>query len=249
MQNAAKCAIAVMAKAPRAGKVKTRLSPPLSPEEATAMSAAFLRDVTENIQAAAREAPIAGYVAFAPAGLGHLFDGLLADGTGLLLADGEGEMPPGVDGIGRSLLHATRALFAQGFGSVCVLNSDSPTLPTATLVRAARRLAEPGDHAVLGPAEDGGYYLLGMKAPHAELYAGMPWSTDRVAQQTRQAARALGLPLHELDPWYDVDDRAALQRLVTEASHPRGQGPAAYPAPATTACLVRLGLPVRLAAA
>ena len=248
-QKATICAIAVMAKAPRPGKVKTRLSPPLSPEEAMAMSAAFLRDVTENIQAAARETAIAGYVAFAPAGLGPLFDGMLAEGTGLVLADGVRDMPPGVEGFGRSLLHATQALFAQGYGSVCVLNSDSPTLPTALLVRAARLLAEPGDHAVLGPAEDGGYYLLGMKAPHTELYAGMAWSSDRVAQQTRQAARGLALTLHELEPWYDVDDRAALQRLIAEASCPGARNLAPFPAPATAACLARLGLPVRLAAA
>jgi len=248
-QNAAVCAIAVMAKAPRPGQVKTRLSPPLSPEEAMAMSAAFLRDATENIRAAARETPIAGHVAFAPAGLGDLFDGMLAEGTGLVLADGTGEMPPGVEGLGRSLLHATRALFAQGYGSVCLLNSDSPTLPTALLVRAARLLAEPGDHVVLGPAEDGGYYLLGMKAPHAGLYAGMSWSSDRVAEQTRQAAHGLGLTLHELDPWYDVDDRAALHRLIAETSRPGGHRPTPFPAPATTACLARLGLPVRLAAA
>ncbi len=213
------------------------------------MSAAFLRDATENIQAAAREAAIAGYVAFAPAGLDHLFNGLLAEGTRLVLADGEGDMPPGVEGFGRSLLHATRALFAQGYGSVCVLNSDSPTLPTSLLVRAARILAQPGDHAVLGPAEDGGYYLLGMKAPHAGLYAGMSWSTDRVAQQTREAARGLGVALHELDPWYDVDDRIALQRLIVEASAPGSHDPTPFPAPATAACLARFGLPARLAAA
>ena len=103
------CAIAVMAKAPRAGHSKTRLSPPLLPDEARRMSAAFLRDITENIRRAAAEADIVGYVAYAPAGLEGLFDGVLAPGTELVLADGTGDMPAGVQGFGRSLLHATPA--------------------------------------------------------------------------------------------------------------------------------------------
>ena len=126
------CAIAVMAKAPRPGHSKTRLSPPLTPDEARDMSAAFLRDITENIREAAQQADIAGYIAYAPAGMEALFDGILAEGTQLLLADGTGEAgdaAAGVEGFGRSLLHATSTpLFARGHSAVCVLNSDSPTL-------------------------------------------------------------------------------------------------------------------------
>jgi rSAM/selenodomain-associated transferase 1 len=230
-----------MAKAPRAGHSKTRLCPPLLPEEARDMSAAFLRDITENISLAAQEADIQGYVAFAPAGLEALFDGVLAPGTALLLADGAGEMPPGVEGFGRSLLHATRALFERGHEAVCVLNSDSPTLPTACLVEAARRLT--GDAVVLGPADDGGYYLLGMTALHDRLYAGMTWSTERVAAQTREAAAAIGLIPHELPEWYDVDDRSALIRLMLDLDSGVGFG-----APATAAAVERMRLRHRLGA-
>lgn len=159
------------------------------------MSAAFLRDITENIALAAREAPIQGYVAYAPAGLERLFAGHLAPGTGLLVADGSPDMPAGVAGFGRCLLHATRSLLAQGFGAACVLNSDSPTLPTALLRQAAAWLTAPGDRAVLGPAEDGGYYLLGLKAPHAAMFTDIVWSTDAVAELTRARARAIGLDL------------------------------------------------------
>ena len=236
-------AIAVMAKAPRAGHSKTRLSPPLLPDEARAMSAAFLRDITENIGLAARQADIVGCVAYAPAGMETLFDGILAPGTQLVLADGGGDMPPGVTGFGRSLLHATQALFAQGRHAVCVLNSDSPTLPTATLVAAAQALAPGADRVVLGAAEDGGYYLLGMTAPHAQLYAGIDWSTDRVAAQTRAAAAGIRLPVTELPPWYDVDDRAALGRLLDDLA--AGVG---YAAPATAALVAELGLRERLSA-
>jgi rSAM/selenodomain-associated transferase 1 len=235
------CAIAVMAKAPRAGHSKTRLSPPLAPDEARQMSAAFLRDMTENLRVAAQQADIVGYVAYAPAGLQHLFDGVLADGTRLVLADGTGEMPELVQGFGRSLLHATRALFALGHSAVCVLNSDSPTLPTACLVQAASRLASQGG-IVLGSADDGGYYLLGMTRVQHQLYADIAWSTDQVAAQTRDAAASLGLQVQELPVWYDVDDRAALGRLITDLDAGTG-----YRASATAELVATLGLRERLA--
>ncbi|HTW28968.1 MAG TPA: TIGR04282 family arsenosugar biosynthesis glycosyltransferase [Acetobacteraceae bacterium] len=236
--NAGRCAIAVMAKAPRPGRVKTRLSPPLSPDEAMAMGAAFLRDVTANLRCAARDAPIAGFVAYAPAGSDSLFDGLLAPDTGLVLADGTGAMPDTVQGFGRSLLHATRALFDRGFGAVCVLNADSPTLPTDRLIEAATALLRPGPRAVLGPAEDGGYYLLGMQTPDPHLFSAIDWSTDRVAVQTRTRIAERDLPLVDLPPWYDVDDGDALTRLLRELAAP-GAG---FAAPATRACIARLGL-------
>ena len=234
-----RCAIAVVAKAPRPGFSKTRLVPPLSPDSAAALGAAFLRDTTENIALASRAAAIQGYVAYAPAGLEPLFSGHVADNTPLLLADGSGEMPQGVQGFGRCLLHAVRALLEAGFGAACVLNADGPTLPTAILVRAARLLAAPGDRAVLGPAEDGGYYLLGLKRAHAELFADIAWSTDAVAAQTRERAGSIGLELAELPVWYDIDDGAALNRLLASWREPPGD---AFHAPATRACAERLGL-------
>ena len=236
------CAIAVMAKAPQPGRCKTRLSPPLSPEDCAALSAAFLRDITENIARAAESVAIEGCIAFAPAGLEHLFDGHVAPGTGFVLADGSPPMPSGVDGFGRCLLHAVRSLLEAGHTGVCVLNSDSPTLPTALLRRAAELLAAPGDRAVLGPAEDGGYYLLGVKAPHAALFTDIDWSTAAVAEQTRARAAAIGLELVELEPWYDVDDRASLRRLLDELGGRTRGALSPYPAPVTATCLARLGI-------
>jgi len=231
--NTTTCAIAVMAKAPRPGRCKTRLSPPLSPDQAAALSAAFLRDITENI-ARARD-NIYGCIAYAPAGLESLFDGHLAAGTGLVLADGSPDMPAGIEGFGRCLYHAIHSLLTDGFCSAVVLNSDSPTLPPEFLGRAARILAQPGDRAVLGPADDGGYYLLGMKVPHAHLFADIAWSTADVAAQTRERARDIGLELVELPHWYDVDDAASLARLIDDLAT------GAHTAPATAACLDRIG--------
>jgi uncharacterized protein len=244
------CAIAVMAKAPRPGQVKTRLVPPLTPDMASALNASFLRDVTENIQLAAYDAAIDAYVAYAPAGFEPLFDGMLARGTRLILADGASVSELRVRGFGRCLLEAAQSLFNRGHGAVCLLNSDSPTLPTPLLTQAARALAEGGDRIVLGPADDGGYYLIGMKAPHVHLFEDIDWSTSRVAEQTRQRARALGLSVGELDPWYDVDDAAALTRLCRDlALEARVGGLAPYPAPATARCIEQLFIHDRLSAA
>jgi uncharacterized protein len=238
------CAIGVMAKAPIPGRAKTRLTPLLTPEEAAALSAAFLRDVTENVRLAARQAPIRGCIAYAPAGTEAMFEHHLADGTGLVLADGSPLLPPRVQGFGRCLLHAIQAMLDDGARAACVLNSDSPTLPTALLVEAARLLLDRADRVVLGPAEDGGYYLLGMGAPHAHLFEDIAWSTDTVAEATRARARTLGLELIELAPWYDVDDRHTLLRLIEEISVPStGAAVAPYAAPVTAACLARIGLP------
>jgi rSAM/selenodomain-associated transferase 1 len=228
------CAIGVMAKAPRAGYSKTRLCPPLQPSQAADLSAAFLRDITENIALAARDAPIQGYIAYAPKGQEALFDGHIAAGTGLLLADGTPPAPPGVRGFGKCLLHAITGLFDLGHRSAVVLNSDSPTLPTALLARTAVVLAQGGNRIVLGPADDGGYYLLGMTAAHAHLFADIAWSTDSVAEATRQRAAALGLEVVELARWYDVDDAASLRRLI-DGDAPSGLVP--YDAPFTRAAL------------
>jgi rSAM/selenodomain-associated transferase 1 len=240
------CAIAIMAKAPLAGRSKTRLLPVLRPDQAAALSAAFLRDMTENLREAGAAVSISPYVAYAPAGQEDLFEGILAPGTQLVLADGSPAMPAGVEGFGRCLLHAIHQLFAAGYDSACVLNSDSPTLPTTYLRQAAEYLARPGDRAVLGPAEDGGYYLLGLKRAHARLFIDIAWSTEQVAGQTRDRAREAGVELAELPPWYDVDEPSSLDRLRHALAAPAG---IAYPAPFTDTCLKRMQEAARISAA
>jgi rSAM/selenodomain-associated transferase 1 len=233
-QTGTHCAIGVMAKAPQPGKSKTRLCPPLQPEEAAALSAAFLYDTTSGIQRAARAAPITGYAAYAPHGTQALLTPHLASGTKLVLADGSGVAAPGVSGFGLCLLHAIEGMLGDGHAAACVLSSDSPTLPSRLLVEAAAALLAPGERVVLGPSDDGGYYLLGMKARHAALFADIAWSTDSVAETTRRRARETGLELVEIETWFDVDDGAALARLLREAGKDAN--------PATYAAIDRLGL-------
>ncbi len=202
------CAIVVMAKAPRIGDVKTRLVPPLSEAQAAALSGCFIRDIAENIILAAQSTPICGHVAYSPRGSEAVFRALLPDAIRLL--------PSRRLGLGYSLADAAEDLLTDGYGSVCLVNSDSPTLPNSILVEAARALRAPGDRVVLGPAEDGGYYCIGLKARHARLFEEIDWSTERVLAQTLERAREIGLAAALLPGWYDVDDPASLRRLAEE---------------------------------
>jgi uncharacterized protein len=231
-----RCAVAIMAKASAAGSVKTRLVPPLTYQEAAELNSCCLADVGANIMAAAAQVPIQGFVAYHPIGAEAFFDKLLPNGFKLLL--------PREGTIGRSLFHAAHDLLAAGYGSVCLVNADSPTLPTRFLVETICRLSQPGDRVVLGPAADGGYYLIGLKQFHRRLFEEIDWSTDRVYRQTLDRAGEIGVPVAELPEWYDVDDAATLAVLAGEigprrsASNPYLGG---YRAPDTAAFLAKLG--------
>ena len=202
------CAVAIMAKASVAGTVKTRLVPPLTYEEAAELNTCCLLDIADNIIAAAGLEPIQGVAAYSPPGSEQFFADLLSHRFKLL--------SPKEPTLGRSLFHAAQDLFAAGYGSVCLVNADSPTLPTRVLVEAVRRLRQPGDRVVLGPAADGGYYLIGLKHPHRHLFHDIDWSTDRVYRQTTERAASIGLEVVTLPAWYDVDDAASLSWLFRE---------------------------------
>jgi rSAM/selenodomain-associated transferase 1 len=204
----AACGIAVMAKASAIGSAKTRLVPPLTYREAAALNTAFLKDIADNLAAAGQRASIAAYMAFGPPGSERFFRDHLPSDIGLI----EVWLP----GFGDCLYHAVQEVLARGHDSAVVLNSDSPTLPTALLVETAKVLAQPGDRAVLGPARDGGYYLLGLKRAHRRMFDDIAWSTSRVAEETMARAREIGVDMHVLAPWYDVDDLDALRSLRAE---------------------------------
>ena len=170
------CGIAVMAKASIPGCTKTRLVPPLTFEEAPQCNTAFLRDVADNILAASTRASIGGYVAYSPAHSRPFFEATLRCEVALIEAC--------YPNFGDCLACAIARLLERGHLAAVVLNSDSPTLPTSLLVESAEVLARPGDRVVLGPALDGGYYLLGVKSEYHRLFQDIAWSTEHVAQQT-----------------------------------------------------------------
>jgi rSAM/selenodomain-associated transferase 1 len=231
------CALALMAKAPRVGQVKTRLVPPLCEADAAELSRCFIRDMATNIAGLAEPGGHHGVVAFAPAGDSAAFDGLLPPGFRLLPQRGAH--------LGERLFHATEDLLAAGFAAVCLINADSPTLPRSYLAQAAALLRRPGDRVVLGEAEDGGYYLVGLKRAHRHLFHRIDWSTERVFAQSIQRAIEIGLDVEKLAPWYDVDDAPTLQRLYWEllgSAAGATSGAKSYAAPQTSRFLAELVL-------
>ena len=222
------CALGLMAKAPLAGEVKTRLVPPLTAGEAAELNICFLRDMAANIESVSGITASSGLVVYTPAGAESAFDGVLPAGFDLLVQRGAS--------LGERLCNATDDLLKQGFGAVCLINSDSPTLPQSILIRAMNSLALDGDRVVLGAAEDGGYYLIGLKHAHRNLFDGIAWSTSEVLAHTKQRAAEIDLPVEMLPAWYDVDDAETLSRLCEELFFaPSSNG--AHPAPHTRAFL------------
>lgn len=218
------CALGVMAKAPLAGEVKTRLVPPLTKHEAAKLNVCFLRDMAANIAIVSETETATGLLVYTPVGSESAFDGVLPAGFKLLTQRGMS--------LGERLYNATDDLLKQGYGAVCLINSDSPTLPRSLLIQAIELLASEGDRVVLGAAEDGGYYLIGLKHAHRSLFSEIAWSTSEVLAHTRQRAAAIDLPVEMLPPWYDVDDASSLNRLCEDLFFSEA-GDESYPAPHT----------------
>ena len=214
-----------MTKAPRAGKVKTRLTPPLTPDEAAALNVCFLRDTTAAISEAAANGLARGIAVYTPVGAEAAYAGILPEEFELV--------PQRGDDFGERLAYATEDLLSLGFESACLINSDSPTVPPGTFAETAQILSQPNDTVVLGPSDDGGYYLIGLKKLHRSFFEEIDWSTERVLDQTIERARQIGLKVHLLPAWYDVDDRATLRRLCQELFAPNRGNLQGYPAPAT----------------
>ena len=202
------CAFVMMAKAPSVGAVKTRLTPLLSAEEAANLSRCFIADMAASIGGLSDGLGHVGIVAFTPAGSEAAFADLLPGHFHLLAQRGAD--------LGERLLHVAEDLFAVGFGAVCLINSDSPTLPPSILRDAAAHLRPAGDRLVLGGATDGGYYLIGLKNARAYLFHRIDWSTPRVFAQTMERSGEIGLDVVHLPQWYDVDDGDSLRQLYQE---------------------------------
>ncbi len=223
------CALAIMTKAPRAGQVKTRLTPPLNPEEAAALNRCFLRDLSAAIDNAGDGSR--GICCYTPVGAEEVYRDILP-ARFQLIAQREGTLEA-------RLIGAVEDLLSVGFSAVCLINSDSPTAPGAVFAEAARILSAPNEQLVLGPADDGGYYLIGMKKLYPRLFHEIDWSTDRVLAQTLERAAEIGLAVHLLPSCYDVDDRTTLARLCQDLLGPN-KAEGAKIAPATQAFLGKI---------
>jgi rSAM/selenodomain-associated transferase 1 len=197
-------AIVIVAKAPEAGRTKTRLCPPFSLEDAAALYQAFLVDTTEA--ALALDWDRVTLVHPDDAGVANTLAGIIPPAAELQAQRGVG--------LGAALSSAFETHFGAGFQRVVLIGSDSPSLPSTYIQDACVALDQ--CDVVVGPSSDGGYYLIGMRRFHPSLFEGISWSTERVFAQTLERARAAALLTRSLPEWYDVDTVAELRRLVVD---------------------------------
>lgn len=200
------CALAIMTKAPRAGTVKTRLQPPLTPEEAAELNVCFLRDIAAAIISSGGESK--GVGVFTPPGSEGEYANVLPSDFVLV--------PQRGDSFGERLTNAAADLLRVGFESCCLINSDSPTVTADVFRQAMVQLQHADNRIVLGPSDDGGYYLIGMRKVYRRLFEDIDWSTEQVFAQTLDRAQELTLSVHVLPKFYDIDDATALRRLCGE---------------------------------
>jgi len=194
-------AVVVMAKAPREGFVKTRLTGAYPPRDVVQLSDCMLRDTLALVQA-----------------LSRVHVAVMCPSEDV--PDIEACLPAGVcvvgqcgNGLAAALVSAFEQ-FVPDFRRVVAVDSDSPHLPLAIL-QSAFELLETNE-VVVGPTEDGGYYLVGASAKHPRLFDSAPLGTDNARDALLGNARALGLSVAFTEPWYDVDVPADLRRLATE---------------------------------
>ena len=196
-------AIAQFAKAPRSGRVKTRLQPQVSAADAAELQRALVADVWAKLQLL-EDVAVYLYcdVPWTP------YEHLAGSHIGL---------QRGCD-LGARMVHCFQALSGQGFDRILIVGSDSPTLP-AEYVRQGLELLDRAD-AVLGPCEDGGYYLVGCRQPHPAMFENVGWSTGQALAQTESALGAIGYSVRRLPLWYDVDTVDDLHRLAADPALP-----------------------------
>lgn len=209
-------ALVLYARIPRVGQVKTRMAPRLSADEAMRLHVALLLDSLALLRAAAAEAGALPFLSFSeawdPQGApGH--DELAAASRGVTLR------PQGPGDLGRRLRETFRGLLAEGHSEVVVIGSDSPELPPR-VVRSAFDELRRGVQVVLGPAADGGYYLVGSGNPVPGIFSGIPWGTGRVLEATLAALDRASARFSLLPRFHDVDEPADLDRLAASLSRP-----------------------------
>jgi len=221
-------ALAIFAKAPLPGQVKTRLAPALTAEEAAALYRCFLLDTLAMARRTRRWKTLLFYT---PEEAGQVMRAIVERPIELI--------PQGGVDLGERMHRAFQQLFARGHRVAVIIGGDLPTLPLSRLREAFSALER--KPVVLGPSLDGGYYLIGLQSPQPELFEGVAWGTSRVLKQAVDRLTLLGLEAECLEPWYDVDSVEDLQFLVSHLKLLLACGSTELPQH-TVDCLRQLGL-------
>lgn len=209
--------LAVFARAPRLGRVKTRLCPPLTATQALRLHRALAEDTLERLAEVSRP------------GLEHwlFLSEALDDPRDLQVpAVWQVELQQG-DTLGARLARAFREAFDAGRERLVILGSDSPTVPLEYVHQALDHLAQ--HEAVLGPAEDGGYYLVGCSTFVPELFADISWGSDQVLKESTEALAQAKRRFRLLPTWYDIDSEKDLTRLRGELERWKGKDAGLFP--------------------
>ncbi len=203
-------ALAIFAKAPIAGQVKTRLCPPLTHTQAAELFRCFLLDTVERMCSLET---VQVFLAIMPADSEPLFREMVPFPVRYL--------PQRGDSLGEREINMLADMLDAGFSRVVIIGSDIPTLPVAHIHEAFTRLEDPACDAVFGPSTDGGYYLVGAREVHRRLFENIAWSTPQVLEQTLEQARLHQLAVELVPSWYDVDTVEDLQRLLVDTREKR----------------------------
>jgi len=230
-------ALVLYARVPRAGRVKTRMLPWLDAGEALRLHLVLFEDSLRLLKTCAGAAGAEPFLS-----MSESWDPEGVDGCAGIAgaAGGIARLPQSGTDLGERLRETFRTLLTRGFGRVVVIGSDSPTLPRTHLTTALEAL-ERGADAVLGPARDGGYCLVGATRELPGMFETIPWGTARVLRATRAALERCGARVVMLPPWYDVDLPRDLERLRRDLSTGPSRGRAPRGTSAFVEALVRDG--------
>lgn len=207
----AESALVIFAKAPIPGQVKTRLCPPLTADEAATLHGSFVLDTLERTRTAVVKLrlPLDRYLACSPSST-LVFFKIMEERQAVKLIDQEG------DDLGARMNQAFETMFASGYKQVLIVGTDVPSLPLQHYQQALALLEK--NDLVVGPALDGGYYLIGLNRPVPALFENIPWSTDRVLALTCEKADSLRLSHALLPAWRDIDTIDDVQAMIEASS-------------------------------
>ena len=197
-------ALVVMARVPSRGRGKSRLTRDLGGDHLELRRALLL----DTLDVARGVAGVDLFIAFEPAESIGEMRALLSVSAQLFPQQG--------DTLGDRMRNAFARLFEAGYSTVVMIGSDLPSLPTCHVEQAFQYLRDRPDALVIGPASDGGYYLIGMRRLCPALFTSIPWSTAEVLRTTLSIAESGGLPVSFVSPWDDVDTIDDLRRVLRD---------------------------------
>ncbi|MFO7831780.1 MAG: TIGR04282 family arsenosugar biosynthesis glycosyltransferase [Desulfuromonadaceae bacterium] len=204
-----RCAIIMMTRYPETGKVKTRLIDHLGEEGAKRLHQKMAEHTISTLEPLC-DIQTADLWIFFSGGSAEKMQDWLGDGLEYRAQQGEN--------LGSRMNHAFEHVFTAGYNRAVMLGTDCPDIEGATVVKALRYLRSVD--VVLGPAEDGGYYLIGLNEPHPELFRNIDWGSAKVLNQTASIAKKLDLSPAYLQPLRDIDTPEDLESIRGTFLHP-----------------------------